>query len=118
MHKNGVINGLKAIPTHITLKKGAQFRKMGFVAIQGLIKAGLSSTLEKDAIASIEQDKEILDSRMTSLENNTPETKIYQSTKRYESINVLPTTPECVTTLTKGSYRPSAHTFKFLVHIL
>ena len=90
MHKNVVINGLKAIPTHVALKKGAQFRKMGFVAIQGLIKASLSSALEKDAIASIEQDKEILDSRMTSLENNTPETRIYQSTKRSESINVLP----------------------------
>ena len=90
MQKKVVINGLKAIPTHVALKKGAQFRKMGFVAIQSLIKAGLSSVLEKDAIASIEQDKIILDSRMTSLENRTPETRIYQSTKRSQSINVLP----------------------------
>ena len=83
-------NGLKAIPTHVTLKKGAQFRKTGSVAIQQLIKASLASLLEQDAIASREQEIEILDSKMASLEQNTPETKIYQSTKRSQSISVLP----------------------------
>ncbi len=91
MHESFIMNGLKAIPTHVALKKGAQFRKTGSVVIHSLIKAGLSSTLEKDAIASAEQNKKISDSRRTtSLEKHTPESAVYQSTERFQSINVLP----------------------------
>ena len=82
-------NGLKAIPTHIALKKSAQFRKIGFAAIRGLIKASLSSALEQDAIASVSQDKVSHDDWMTNLEKHAPETTAYQSAKRSRSTNVL-----------------------------
>jgi len=91
MHEGIVINGLKAIPTHVALKKRSQFRKTGFVAIHSLIKAELSATLEQDAIASSAQNIGIPDSRNTiSLEKHTTETAVYKSTKRLQSINVLP----------------------------
>ena len=73
-----MINGLKAIPTHIALKKGAQFRKLGFVAIRGLIKSSLSSALKQDAIASA-----------SYLEKHAPETTAYQSAKQSRSTVVL-----------------------------
>ncbi len=91
MHESVVMNGLKAIPTHVVLKKGSQFRNTGFVAIQRLIKADLFSTLEKDAIASAERNKEIPDSHsMASVGKHSPETAVYESTKRFHSETVLP----------------------------
>ena len=73
-----MVNGLKAIPTHIALKKGALFRKLGFVAIRGLIKSSLSSALKQDAIASA-----------SHLERHAPETTAYRSAKQSRSTNVL-----------------------------
>lgn len=84
------MNGLKAIPTHVALKKRAQFRKTGFVAVHSLIKASLHSELEQDAILSAKQDLVIQDSQMTNLDNHISETKVYQFTKRSPSANILP----------------------------
>ena len=90
MNKNVVMNGLKAIPTHVSLKKGAQFRKIGVVAIRGLIKSSFSSTLKQDAIASAVQDKLIRDDWMENLKKQSPETTAYQSAMRSLSTNILP----------------------------
>lgn len=89
MYKSVVSNGLKAIPTHVSLKESAQLRKIGFVKISGLIKFSLSSTLEQDAIASVEKSRLVCDSRMKNLEKNTRETTSYQFARRSQSTNVL-----------------------------
>ncbi|MBI0414433.1 MAG: hypothetical protein ITD42_02565 [Nitrosospira sp.] len=89
MYKNIVSNGLKAIPTHVALKESAQLRKIGFVKISGLIKTGLSSVLEQDAIASVEKSRLVGDGQMTSLEKNAQKTTSYQFARRSRSTNVL-----------------------------
>ncbi len=90
MNKIVVMNGLKAIPTHITLKKGAQFRKIGFVAISGLIKSNFSFALKQDAIASAVQDEAIRDDWMENLKKQSSEITAYQSAMRSLSTSILP----------------------------
>lgn len=117
MYKNIVSNGLKAIPTHVALKESAQLRKIGFVKISGLIKTGLSSVLEQDAIASVEKSRLVGDGQMTSLEKRT-EDNILSIRKALSVYKCTYAIPDFTASFITNPDRQHTCPFRLLVYLL
>ena len=70
------------IQLHVTSQERVQFRQMGFVLIRGLLGPCLSSALEREAIASVEQAKVPRDGWTTELRKRERETPARQTARR------------------------------------